>query len=108
MTPNTLPWAAGFTKSNAVEVYCKATHKRIAQCSAKGEAGVEEIANAAFIERACNAHETLLARALACTLDGRARLAAPDEALEEARGAVRAAWRAHLAQCDEAVQGDAR
>ncbi len=43
------------------------------------------------------AHEVLLARALACTLDGRVRLAPPDAALEEARAAVTDAWHDYLA-----------
>lgn len=42
------------------------------------------------------AHEILLARALACTLDGRARLVAPDAALEDARRDVMDAWRTVL------------
>ena len=46
----------------------------------------------------CGAHETLLARALACTLDGRARLAAPDAAMDDARAAVKAAWQDYLAE----------
>jgi glutamate-ammonia-ligase adenylyltransferase len=44
------------------------------------------------------AHGVLLARALACTLDGRARLAAPDAALEDARAAIKAAWQNYLAK----------
>jgi glutamate-ammonia-ligase adenylyltransferase len=45
------------------------------------------------------AHAELLARSLACTLDARPRLVAPDAALEQARAAIRAAFaRLGLAQ----------
>ncbi len=44
------------------------------------------------------AHGVLLARALACTLDGRARLATPDAALDDARAAIKAAWQNYLAK----------
>ena len=39
------------------------------------------------------AHQVLLQRALACTLDGRARQVPEDEALAQARATVRSAWR---------------
>lgn len=43
-----------------------------------------------------DAHAALLARALACTLDGRSRLVPYDAALVEARDAIAAAWQARL------------
>lgn len=44
----------------------------------------------AMADALCAAHELLLARALECTLDRRARMIVPDAALEQARAAVRA------------------
>lgn len=41
------------------------------------------------------AHATLLARGLECTLDRRARRVRPDDAIEQARAAIRAAAQAH-------------
>lgn len=45
----------------------------------------------------CEAHERLLGRALACTLDQRPRLVPLDDDLEAARACVRAAWLRYLA-----------
>ena len=49
-----------------------------------------------------SAHGALLARGLACTLDRRARRVPPDAAVDQARGAIRAAARAHGLVFDDA------
>ncbi len=51
------------------------------------------------------AHQVLLQRALACTLDGRVRQVPEDEALAQARATVRSAWRDCLRHNTDAESG---
>ncbi|NLB13654.1 MAG: hypothetical protein GX826_06535, partial [Gammaproteobacteria bacterium] len=51
------------------------------------------------------AHQVLLQRALACTLDGRVRQVPEDEALTQARATVRSAWRDCLRHNTDAESG---
>ena len=59
---------------------------------ALAQAGVLDAQGAAAL---CDAHALFVAAGLDCTLDRRTRMVPVDAALEEARNAIRAAWRQH-------------
>ena len=69
-------------------IEARETAELIARC---GEAG---LLSAEQTEQALAAHGVLLARGLACTLDGRARIVQVDASIEQARCVIRALWQA--------------
>ena len=62
------------------------TAELIARCGAAGLLSMEQT------EQALAAHGVLLARGLACTLDGRARIVHSDDSIDQARSCIRRLW----------------